>query len=69
MIRLWHWQFIKIRGENVPWKEYEQEILVRFGLVYEVPLANLKNLKQDGTVRQYQDEFDVLLSKVDLTEQ
>lgn len=30
----WHWQFIKIRGENVPWVEYEHEIVGRFGTVY-----------------------------------
>lgn len=65
----WHWQFVKMRGENVPWEEYEHEILTRFGPMYEDPLADLKNLKQDGSVRQYQDEFDMLLSKVDLTEQ
>lgn len=28
----------------------------------------MKNLKQDGTVQQYQDAYSVLLTKVDLTE-
>lgn len=65
----WHFQFIKNRGQDVTYPENEMEIMRRFGAVYEDPLAELKNLKQDGTMRQYQDDFDVLLSKVDLTEQ
>lgn len=65
----WHLQFVKLRGLNVPWAEYEVEVMKRFGAAYEDPLADMKNLKQDGTIKQYQDEFDLLLSKVDLTEE
>lgn len=45
------------------------KLWVDLGQFIKDPLADLKILKQEGTVRQYQDEFDVLLSKVDLTEQ
>lgn len=45
-----HLQFVGSRGPNVPWNEYENEVLKRFGVVYEDPLAGLKNLKQDGKI-------------------
>ncbi|GJV53710.1 Fe(3+) dicitrate transport system permease [Tanacetum coccineum] len=34
----------------------------------EDPMADLKNLRQTSTIKVYQDEFDALLSKVDITE-
>nr|GEY23607.1 hypothetical protein [Tanacetum cinerariifolium] len=36
--------------------------------VVEDPMTDLKNLKQTSTIKVYQDEFDALLSKVDITE-
>ncbi|GJZ56612.1 hypothetical protein Tco_0611805 [Tanacetum coccineum] len=38
------------------------------GAVVEDPVADLKNLRQTSTIKVYQDQFDVLLSKLDITE-
>ncbi|GJV41659.1 kinase-like domain, phloem protein 2-like protein [Tanacetum coccineum] len=59
-------QFVKIHGEIVEWSLYESEILKRFGACYEDPMEELKNLKQDGSVANYQDQFEVLLGKVEM---
>nr|GEW49340.1 reverse transcriptase [Tanacetum cinerariifolium] len=64
----WHLQFVKRFKENVPWNVYEAEILSRFGEVYDDPLVELKILKQTGDVQSYQDKFEMLLNKVDLSE-
>nr|GEX98160.1 gypsy/Ty3 retroelement polyprotein [Tanacetum cinerariifolium] len=47
---------------------YEEEALKRFRAVVEDPIADLKNLRQTSTIKVYQDQFDVLLSKLDITE-
>ncbi|GJW59898.1 retrotransposable element Tf2 [Tanacetum coccineum] len=65
----WHRQLMKIHGEIVEWSLYESEILKRFGACYEDPMEELKNLKQDGSVANYQDQFKVLLGKVELSDQ
>ncbi|GJT41734.1 retrotransposon-related protein [Tanacetum coccineum] len=64
----WHKQFVKIRGENVLWPEYEKEITARFNSVFEDPMVEIKNLKQDGEVKVYQEQFEVLLNRLDLNE-
>ncbi|GJY88377.1 retrotransposable element Tf2 [Tanacetum coccineum] len=64
----WHLQFVKRFRENVPWNVYEAEILSRFGEVFDDPLVELKNLKQTTDVQSYQDKFEMLLNKVDLSE-
>nr|GFB84215.1 putative mitochondrial protein [Tanacetum cinerariifolium] len=56
----WHQQFVKINGDNVSWNVYVKEIMSRFGDVYEDPLVELKNLKQDGEVKKYQEKFKEL---------
>ncbi|GJZ82065.1 reverse transcriptase, partial [Tanacetum coccineum] len=65
----WHRQLMKIHGEIVEWSLYESEILKRFGACYEDPIKELKNLKQDGSVANYQDQFEVLLGNVELSDQ
>ncbi|GJR07340.1 hypothetical protein Tco_0530324 [Tanacetum coccineum] len=65
---VWHQQFIKKYGDNVPWDMYEKEALKRFGTVFEDPRVELKNLKQDGTVQQYQELFEALLNRLELSE-
>ncbi|GJT28925.1 hypothetical protein Tco_0909200 [Tanacetum coccineum] len=65
---IWHLHFVKRFGKNVPWELYETEILRRFGDVYDDLLVELKILKQSGDVQSYQDKFEMLLNKVDLTE-
>ncbi|GJX18735.1 gypsy/ty3 retroelement polyprotein [Tanacetum coccineum] len=64
----WHKQFIKIHGENVLWPEYEKEITARFNSVFKDPMVEIKNLKEDGEVKVYQEQFEVLLNRLDLIE-
>ena len=64
----WHKQFVKRHGENVEWALYEREVKIRFDSVFEDPMVELKNLKQVSTVQVYQDEFEVLMNKVELSE-
>ncbi|GJS05538.1 retrotransposon-related protein [Tanacetum coccineum] len=64
----WHKQFLKIHGENVLWIDYKKEILARFSSVFEDLMVELKNFKQEGEVKVYQEQFEVLLNRLDLTE-
>ncbi|GJR48181.1 gypsy/ty3 retroelement polyprotein [Tanacetum coccineum] len=64
----WHRQFEKINGDLVTWEVYEVEIYKRFGPCYEDPMEEIKNLRQNGTVLDYQDQFEALVSRVELTE-
>ncbi|GKB58284.1 reverse transcriptase [Tanacetum coccineum] len=65
---IWHQQFCKRFGEDCPWNMYQKEVLKRFGLVFDDPLMELKKLKQDGTVKDYQQKFEALLNMVELEE-
>ncbi|GJQ98810.1 reverse transcriptase [Tanacetum coccineum] len=42
--------------------------LIIFGPCYEDPMEEIKNLRQDGIVPNYQDKFEALVSRVELTE-
>ncbi|GKB17145.1 gypsy/ty3 retroelement polyprotein [Tanacetum coccineum] len=64
----WHKQFVRRFGENVTWQEYVREIKLRFDLVFEDPMVELKNLRQATSVHVYQDLFEALINKVELTE-
>ena len=64
----WHEQFIKRYGEESSWELYEEEVLKRFGMAFDDPLVELKNLKQTASVQSYQDLFEGLLNKVELTQ-
>ncbi|GJR75761.1 hypothetical protein Tco_0088126 [Tanacetum coccineum] len=56
-------EFPKFSGEDVKgW-------VFRFGNVYEDPLSDLKILKYETTAREYEDEFDSLLSRVEVSEE
>nr|GEX86737.1 hypothetical protein [Tanacetum cinerariifolium] len=44
------------------------EIAARFNKVYEDPMVEIKNLNQDGEVKVYQDQFEVLLNRLELGE-
>ncbi|GJT02452.1 gypsy/ty3 retroelement polyprotein [Tanacetum coccineum] len=52
---VWHQQFVRRYGERCTWELYENEVLKRFGAVFEDHMVELKNLKQTGIVRSYQD--------------
>ncbi|GJT31209.1 reverse transcriptase [Tanacetum coccineum] len=64
----WHRNFERRHGLEVTWERYSEEVLNRFGAVVKDPTANLKNLRKTSTIKVYQDQFDALLSKVDITE-
>ncbi|GKB86719.1 putative mitochondrial protein [Tanacetum coccineum] len=55
-------------GEAVAWDVYEAAILQRFGAINKDPMAELKNLKYETTVKEYQSQFEKLMNQVDITE-
>nr|GEW76573.1 hypothetical protein [Tanacetum cinerariifolium] len=68
-VLLWHSQFVRTHGNNVGWNEYKQAILTRFGKGYDDPMFELKNLKYETTVREYENAFDNILSRVEVSEE
>ncbi|GKB32364.1 putative mitochondrial protein [Tanacetum coccineum] len=66
---LWHRQLIKTKGENISWTDYKDVIVLRFGSVYDDPMALLKNAKYDKSAKEYPDTFDTLLSRVKVSEE
>ncbi|GKA14728.1 reverse transcriptase [Tanacetum coccineum] len=66
---LWHRQLIKTKGENISWTDYKDVIALRFGSVYDDPMALLKNAKYDKSAKEYPDTFDTLLSRVKVSEE
>ncbi|GKA62966.1 gypsy/ty3 retroelement polyprotein [Tanacetum coccineum] len=64
----WHKQFIRKHGDNVAWAVYEREVQNRFDSVFEDPMVELKNLKHVTTVQLYQEQFEALMNKVELSE-
>ncbi|GJU60039.1 reverse transcriptase [Tanacetum coccineum] len=59
----------KSKGENVTWTEYKDAITLRFGSVYDDPMNSFKNAKYDKSAKEYQDTFDNLLSRVEVSEE
>ncbi|KAG8374641.1 hypothetical protein BUALT_Bualt10G0017100 [Buddleja alternifolia] len=67
----WHQVYMKSRlTREIPnWEDYVRALHDRFGaLLYEDPMAELMNLKQTGSVKEYLDKFDELLNNVELSE-
>ncbi|GJR27641.1 hypothetical protein Tco_1103873 [Tanacetum coccineum] len=54
-------QFEKINGDLVTWEVYEAKIYKRFGPCNEDPMEEIKNLRQNGIVLDYQDQFEALM--------
>ena len=65
---VWHQKYMNVMGANVTWDQYETAVLERFAPMFEDPMAEIKNLRQDGSVQVYQDAFDVLYNKLDIPE-
>ncbi|GKC64286.1 putative mitochondrial protein [Tanacetum coccineum] len=65
---VWYQQYIKKYPDNTLWEHFEVEVVKRFGVLYDDPIVELKNLKQTGSVQHYQETFKALLNKVDLLE-
>uniref|UniRef100_A0A803N5L5 Retrotransposon gag domain-containing protein n=1 Tax=Chenopodium quinoa TaxID=63459 RepID=A0A803N5L5_CHEQI len=49
-------------------KDFDKDITARFGDLYDDPMADLKSLKQTGSVQEYHDSFDALASRIELSE-
>ncbi|PKI45686.1 hypothetical protein CRG98_034002 [Punica granatum] len=68
----WHQSYMRsLAAENkeVKWEEYVAAVVARFGETgFEDPMADLKNLRQLGSLREYMDEFDILSNKVVINE-
>nr|GEW46137.1 retrotransposon-related protein [Tanacetum cinerariifolium] len=65
---VWYQQYMNKYLDNTPWKHFEVEVVKRFGILYDDPIVELKNLKQTGSVQTYQEAFEALLNRVDLPE-
>lgn len=67
---LWHQNYMKKCLNILPtWAKYTEEITSRFGELYDDPMADLKALKQSGSVQEYHDMFDALAGRLQLSEE
>nr|GEU77556.1 putative reverse transcriptase domain-containing protein [Tanacetum cinerariifolium] len=64
----WHKQFVKIHRDNIGWEMYNT-VIFKFGLVFEDPMAALKNNKYEKSAKEYQDVFDTLLCRVEIRQE
>ncbi|XP_071924436.1 uncharacterized protein [Coffea arabica] len=67
----WHQILLRSRvTRDLPaWEEYIKEMASRFGgCLYDDSMGELKALKQEGSVLEYQEQFEELLNRVDLPE-
>ncbi|PKI68034.1 hypothetical protein CRG98_011630 [Punica granatum] len=68
----WHQSYMKslaVEGKNVSWKDYIMAIVLRFDDTgYEDPMTDLKSLRQYGSLKDYMNEFDTILNKVNISE-
>jgi len=67
---IWHQAYVREFGPgNWPgWDEYKAAIVGGFGTgPFDDPLAELMKLKQNESVAVYQEKFDLLLNRVDLS--
>ncbi|XP_070038889.1 uncharacterized protein [Nicotiana tomentosiformis] len=64
----WHRSYMRSRNIVAfpTWTEYVLALNERFGEGFEDPMESIKNLKQIGSVGEYQAEFDRLLTEVNL---
>ncbi|XP_042017275.1 uncharacterized protein LOC121765260 [Salvia splendens] len=67
----WHRGFLTLHGNEayVDWRYYISCVAARFGAhAFEDPLADLRNLKQKGTLQSYMDTFDELYPRASIRE-
>ncbi|GJY67895.1 putative mitochondrial protein, partial [Tanacetum coccineum] len=62
-------QFIRLNGETVSWNVYKKGILERFGTVFDDPISKIRKIKYQSSAKDYQDAFDTLLSRLDVSEE
>lgn len=64
----WHQGYLQNRNMLHPvWKEYVIDLTARFGEAIDDPMAELMELRQPGTVKQYHDTFDAHISRLRLS--
>lgn len=65
----WHQTYMRRRQHLPPptWKEYIYALSDRFGAVYEDPMSDLVNLRQTGTVTEFQEAFDRIMTQLNLS--
>lgn len=52
---------------NPSWDQYVADITGRFGEPFDDPMAELMELKQTTSVKDYHDEFDSIISRLQLS--
>uniref|UniRef100_A0A2N9J7H4 Chromo domain-containing protein n=1 Tax=Fagus sylvatica TaxID=28930 RepID=A0A2N9J7H4_FAGSY len=63
--QLWY-QLLKSEGEETTWNNLKEGLLTRYGLMeFADFFGDLTKLNQTGNVREYQSQFERLLSRVD----
>ncbi|GJY31598.1 gypsy/ty3 retroelement polyprotein [Tanacetum coccineum] len=50
---VWYQQYVKRYPDNTLWEHFDVEVVKRFGVLYDDPIVELKNLKQTGSVQNY----------------
>ena len=54
-------------SQHLPsWEEYVQILTERFGDACDDPMAKLMNLRQKGTISEYHEQFDAIMTRLDL---
>ncbi|XP_019451923.1 PREDICTED: uncharacterized protein LOC109354024 [Lupinus angustifolius] len=66
----WHHAYVRSMWVNsIPtWGEYVKTLLERFGDVCDDPMAELMKLRQKSTIVEYHEEFDAIITRLDLSE-
>nr|GEZ24737.1 hypothetical protein [Tanacetum cinerariifolium] len=63
-------EFPKFSGDDVKgWDVCKSGILQRFGTVYDDPISEISKVKYQTNAKDYQDAFDTLLRRVDISEE
>ena len=58
----------KTQMESIKWKYYTQALGAKFReLIYEDPMSDLKNLRQEGNLQAYIENFEQVLHKVNMS--
>jgi hypothetical protein len=58
-------QELKANNEVSPWKDFVRAIQIRLGRgLYNDPIETLSKLKQEGSLEDYKNQFDILTLKV-----
>ncbi|XP_019425117.1 PREDICTED: uncharacterized protein LOC109333995 [Lupinus angustifolius] len=67
----WYHAFVKsLWTSSWPsWGEYVQMLIERFGEVCDDPMVELMNLRQKGHVADYHEEFDAIITRLELFEE